>query len=141
MVSCLATAAYTMLADVWDQVSYIDEDTNERVRGWKFMKTIKCRVIPYVDGGIHGAGTGEEFSTEYDNLDYARLKSQVNLNKRQRIKNVRHARTGQVLWADEEDPGSPGTVFNVNGCTPLVNPLTGRINEYLSILSRAEVRD
>lgn len=141
MVSCLAGAAYTMKADIWDQVTTTDPETNETLRKWQFVKTIKCKVIPYTDGGIHGAGTDESFGTRYDNLDYARLKTHSPLTKRQRVRNVRNARTGELLWADEEDAGSPATVFNVDGCIPMTNPLTGRVNEYLVTLSRAEVRD
>ncbi|ASZ74889.1 hypothetical protein FDI69_gp075 [Rhodococcus phage Trina] len=139
MVSCLAAAAYTMKADVWDQVLTYDENTNETVRNWIFVKTIKCLAFPYVDGGIHGAGTKEDFREKYVNSDYARLKSMTNLTKRARITNIRNARTGQLLWSDEDTDNDPATVFNVDGCIPLINPMTGRVNEYLTMLSRAEV--
>ena len=139
MVSCLAAAGYTMKADVWGQVNSIDPSTNETVREWRFLKTIKCKVVPYTDGGIHGAGTGEKFDDLYTNQDYARLRSSQGLLKRQRITNIRNARTNVVLWADEESDDTP-TMFNVDGSIPITNPLSGGINEYLSMLSRAEVK-
>lgn len=138
--SCIAGASYTMIADVYDQIKTFDPDTRETVRDWTFSKTIKCKAIPYIDGGIYGGGTTEEFNTEYDNLDYLRLKTQIVLQKRQRISNIRHYKTKELLWADEEGSGEP-TVFNVEGCSPIINPVTGNPTEYLTKLSRAEVRE
>jgi hypothetical protein len=140
VVSCISSAAYTMLADIQKEQTGYDPNTNETIRDWITYKTIKCQVIPYLEGGIKGAGSSERFTDVYQNLDYARLKSQTNLNKRDRITNVRHSRSGQILWADEEGSNKP-TVFNVDGCAPVINPVTGNANEYLATLSRAEVSE
>ena len=130
-----------MLADVLTEKLSYDPNTNESLRDWGFDRTIKCLVIPYLDGGIKGAGTREDYARErYESADYARLKSLETLTKRDRVTNVRHYRSGLVLWADEETDNRP-TMFNVDGCSPVINPITGNANEYLSILSRAEVRD
>lgn len=139
MASCLAGVAYTMKADVFQQQITYDENTNETLTRWVFYKTIKCLVTPYLDGGIKGAGTRESFGEQYVNADYVRLKSQHILSKADQVSNIRHAKTGEILWADEEIDNKP-TNFNVDGTSPIINPLTGRPTEYLSTLSRAEVR-
>lgn len=127
-----------MLADVYSESHVFDEETNSTERKWTKNRTIKCLVYPYLGGGIRGAGSTETFDERYENLDYARMKSSTQVTKRERLTNVRNARTGVVLWVDDESDGSP-TMFNVDGCAPVVNPLTGKVNEYMATLSRAEV--
>lgn len=142
MVSCLAASQYTMLVDILDQVTVTDPETNEKKRSWIKLKTIPCYVYPYLDGGIKGAGTTEKFNDIYANSDYARIRTSTQLNKRYRLANVRSKRGGVVVFADlEVDPtGKTGTVFNVDGSSPMINDLTGRPNEFISTLSRADVR-
>lgn len=140
MVSCLAAAAYTMLADVYTESHTYDPESLETDRHWTKTRTIKCIVIPYLGGGIRGAGSTETFDDLYKNLDYARLKASTALGKRDRVTNVRNAKTGLVLWVDDESDGLP-TMFDVDGCAPIVNPLTGKPSEFLVTLSRSEVRN
>ena len=140
MASCLTGAAYTMLADVMNQTVTFDPNTNETLREWTKTKTIKCLAIPYLDGGIRGMGSYEVFAEKYNNYDYARLKSATSLSKRDRVTNIRDARSGLVLWFEEENDNS-ATVFNVDGSAPVVNPLTGRPSEWIMSLSRSEVRN
>ena len=143
MVSCLAASRYTMLADIYKQVNQIDPETNETKRGWVKEKTITCYVWPYLDGGIKGAGTTERFMGEkYESWDYARVRSSQKLIKTQRLTNVRTKRGNQLVFADlEVDPtGNTPIVFNVDGSSPMINDLTGKPNEFMSTLSRAEVR-
>lgn len=140
MVSCLAAAAYTMLADVYTESHTYDPETFETDRKWTLNRTIKCNVVPYLGGGIRGAGSTETFDETYENLDYARLKSSTALSKRERVTNVRNARSGLVLWVDDESDGLP-TMFDVDGCAPIVNPLTGTPSEYLTTLSKSEVKN
>lgn len=140
MVSCIAATAYTMLADVYSESHTYDPESFETDRKWTFNRTVKCIVVPYLGGGIRGAGSTETFDDLYKNLDYARLKSSTGLNKRERVTNVRNAKTGLVLWVDEEAEGLP-TMFDVDGCAPVINPLTGTPSEYLTTLSKSEVRN
>ena len=139
MVSCLASVKYTMIADVLDISTTIDPDTNESLRQWNKVREIRCQVYPYLEGGIRGAGSGEDFGDIYNNRDYARVKAAGPLNKRQRLTNIRDAASGIVLWIDDETTNLP-TVFNVDGAAPQINPVSGRPFEWIMTLSRAEVR-
>ena len=136
---CLPGVRYTMIADVLEESQLYDEDTGETLRTWKFLKKIKCIVYPYVEGGIRGMGSTETFAEHYKNMDFARVKTQAHLNKRQRITNVRNAKTGQIMWSEDEGDGSP-TVFSVDGSAPISHPITGNIIEWVVSLSRASVR-
>lgn len=139
MALCLNTVAYTMLADVVAETIGHDAETGETTHSWNFSKTIKCIVYPYVDGGIRGMGSTETFAEHYKNMDYARAKTKAVLSKRDRLTNVRNAKTGQVLWLEQESDFSP-TVFNVDGTAPITHPLTGNIIEWVVSMSRASVR-
>lgn len=138
MVSCLAAAAYTMLADVQELRAEIDPSTNETNRDWVTVKSVRCRVYAYFGGGTRGTGSTEVFAKDYENINDLRMKSAEPMNKRYRITNIRNAKSGQLLWVEDELEGQ-GTVFNINGSDPVTNPLTGTVVEYVSTLSRAEV--
>jgi hypothetical protein len=138
-VRTLHSASYTMLADVLDEISVTDTETNERNRTWQFSKTIKCRAVPYINTGLKSAAINERFDKNYEDIEFIRLKSTEQLNKRQRITNIR-TESGEVLWADDDSTNKP-TIFNVDGSSPAPNFFTGEASEYAARLSRAEVRD
>ena len=128
-----------MLADVMNETSVIDPETNETRRSWNVVKTIKCRAVPYINTGLKSAAINERFDKTYENVEFIRLKSTEQLNKRQRITNIRTV-NGEVLWADDDSTNMP-TIFNVDGCSPAPNFFTGEASEYSARLSRADVRN
>lgn len=101
---------------------------------------VPCLFRGIIDGGIRVAGTTERFSEIYENIDWAKMTfpANVNLTKRDRITNVRDI-SGNILWREEEIDGSPATVFEVRGITPIINPF-GRHVENMALLERAEVQ-
>ena len=135
----LHSGSYTMLADVMDETSVIDPETNETKRYWTVVKTIKCRAVPYINTGLKSAAINERFEKNYENIEYIRLKSIEQLNKRQRVTNIR-TESGEVLWADDDSTNKP-TIFNVDGSSPAPNFFTGESSEYSARLSRADVRN
>lgn len=102
--------------------------------------TIDCMARGIVDGGIRVAGTTERFGDTYENIDYVKLwvPAHVALSKRDQITNIRERRGGKVIWKNEEAEGSPPTVFNVNGVTPLFNGPFNRHVESFVLLERAD---
>lgn len=103
---------------------------------------IPCQVRGIVDGGIRVAGTTERFGTEYENVDFVKMTFGPDfvLTKRDQITNIKDARTGRVIWVEEEIDKVNGvfrpTVFNVNGVTPEPDPF-GRVVSQFALLSRA----
>jgi len=126
---------------VYSKEVIYDESSGSMETSWvKLTENVPCLVRPFVNGGIKGNGTMEKFDTEsYLSTDYVRLKTQLALTKSQRVTNIRSAQTGQVIWAEEELDEGP-TIFNVDGCAPVPNALSGAIEEFVAILSRAQTQ-
>lgn len=171
MVQCLTTTRHNLLADILKQGEHYEYDVplseqgehrvvqNERTgaieRIWVPLvndgetppKTysVKCSVNGILDGGIRVAGTTERFDKTYNNVDFAHMwyPKGIIITKRDRITNVRTARTGEVIWVEEEmdevDGAYPATVFNVLGITPVTDPF-GQWTENRALLARADLR-
>lgn len=94
-----------------------------------------------IDGGIRVSGTTERYSTVLETVDYvtATFPKNVNVTLRDRVTNIRN-NFGEVIWKEEQIPGAPATVFNVQGLTPIMDPW-GHLLEYQTLLQRAEVQD
>lgn len=109
-------------------------DVNETL----FFGTFKCMARGIISTGLRMSGTTETFGASYESEDYVRLwfPSTVTISKRDQITNIRDS-AGNVIWKEEEVPGSPPTVFNVLGVTPLPNPF-GKVLEYQAMLERAD---
>lgn len=138
MVSCLAAAAYIFKVDVMVENDVINDETGESESHWVIDDTVNAYVFPYLDGGIRGAGTNERFTEYYWNDEFLRIKTSKELSKRWRITNIRNKKTGKVIY-QEQITGAP-TVYNVSGSAPVVNPVTGGIDEWLSTMERAQVQ-
>ena len=95
-----------------------------------------------IDGGIRVAGTTERFSEIYENVDWvkATFPKGVPLTKRDRVTNIRNKRGKELIWREEELDGSPATIFNVMGVTPVLDPF-GQLVEQNVLLQRASVQD
>ena len=138
MVSCIAAAAYIFFADVLVAEDEQNEETGESESHWVFDHTVKCYVFPYLDGGIRGAGTNERYTEYYWNDEFLRIKTSLELDKSWRITNIRRRKNGKVIYQEELD-GAP-TVYNINGSAPVINPLTGNADEWLSTMERAQIQ-
>lgn len=168
-MQCLLSARYVLKADILRQSDAGDpvnlseqgewkEDqdplTGAFVRVWvpltddsdplaPTVYSIDCMANGIIDGGIRVAGTTERFEADYQSIDYVRMffGPQHVLTKRDRVTNIRNARTGQIIWMDEELDAVNGlysaTVFDVDGVTPIVNPF-GRHIENFANLKKAE---
>lgn len=134
----------------WENMQ--DHDSGEIVRVWQKnpqkdpdastgqpeLYSFKCIARGIVDGGIRVSGTTERFGEMYQNVDYIKVTfpANVKLSKRDRITNVRDA-AGNIIWREEEIKGSPPTVFNVMGVTPILDPFN-RLIESFALCERAE---
>lgn len=110
---------------------------------------IPCVVRGIIEGGVRAAGTTEDWSEIYKNVELARMFFPSNriLTKRDRVLNIRNKK-GQVLWKEEELGDSTinddvvvykSTVFEVLGVTPVIGPFGEHIENY-ALLERAEVQ-
>jgi len=108
-------------------------DVNENAT----LGTFPCIARGIVDGGIRVAGTTERFGDTYENIDFVKMwvPASISINKRDRVTNLREAKTGIVVWRNEEADGAP-TVFNVNGVTPLFDAWNRHVENFV-LLERA----
>ncbi len=138
MTSCVLTARYAFLADIWKKILTMGK-SGQMVSRWEKEKTIPCFAETIVDGGIRVAGTTERIEQKYYNIDWVKLTSTVPLRRSDRVTNIRPYNSTQAAWVEEELTGSPPTWFNSNGSAPISDPF-GRVVEYKTLLERAEVQ-
>ncbi len=162
---CLTSARYGMKADVlrqWNAVtaptvngewtSKQDPITGEITRIWTPVDTdtttagtqtfsIECdaRALTSMRAAM------EAFGQVFENLDAVIVKysSSVIISRRDRLTNIRTAKTGDVVWIEEELGPVSGefkaTVFNVSSIVPIMDPF-GRHVENMALLERADVQ-
>jgi hypothetical protein len=138
---CLTSARYNLVVDIWTNVIRQDPDSGEIRQTYEELKTgVKCQFHGVLEGGIRVAGTTERFGNIYENVDWAKMEFGPNepINKRSQIRNVRDLR-GNIIWREEEYEGSPPTVFDVQGVTPIIDGF-GRHVESVALLQRHEVQ-
>lgn len=129
---------------------WVDTVEDDNVPGTATGKiiTIPCEVKSIVSRGVNAAGTTERFSGTYENIDIVTMNFPAGaypLSKRNRITNVRDAKTNTVIWVEEEldsddDGVFPSTVFDVLGVSPITVPLLGH-TENRAILSRVDLNE
>lgn len=124
------------LVQIWIQ----DDPSTPTIEGLS-QKDVPLFAEGFYDGGIRVAGTTERFSDIYENIDFVNsvFASSTRITKRDRVTNIRNARSGEVLWKEEEMPGSPPTTFNVMGVIPVL--FLGRVVEKSVMLSRVDVQN
>ena len=168
MVVCITSVRFTMKADILRQTatgftptvegswkSEQDPLTGEIIRRWIPIDSdtgtagtqafsMSCLARGVVSGGVQSSGTTEAWGEIYENIDSVRLwfpASKI-LSKRDRITNIRHGKTGQIFWIEEELGPTAGvfkpTIFEVDGVIPLFDPF-GRHVENFAILNRADI--
>lgn len=122
-----------------DRVWAEDSDT---VTAGVQHEDFRCIARGIVDGGIRVVGTTERITPAglIQSEDYVRVQfpADVALSKRDRVYNIRSAKSGVTLWKEEEHDGAP-TVFEVLGVTPIFDPF-GQMVEQQALLQRAEVQ-
>ena len=159
---CLVSARFNMLLDVlrpasapttssgnWNYVQ--DPDSGALQHLWladdlstplinEGLIGVNCLVRGIVSPGARGSGNTQMFNAKYENIEFVKITfpASVNITKRDRITNIRDS-NGNILWIEEEANGSPATIFEVKGITPVINPF-GKHVENGGLLTRAEVQ-
>lgn len=169
-MQCLLSARYVLKADILRQSegtptvplseigewTYVqDPDTLELVPNWvpvsddvtdpdaPTVYSIPCMASGIIDGGIRVAGTTERFDQDYRSMDYVRMlfPADIILTQRDRVTNIRNAKTGQIVWRDEQvsavNAEFRATVFDVDGVTPILNPFGRHIENFANLKKSA----
>lgn len=162
-MGCLASAKLNMLLDILKVSSspeatgggswqYIQDPTTGAIeRKWVaddgtatpqtgIIKDVPCLARGILTAGIRGAADTQSFSAVYQNVEWIRVyvSADTNISKKDRVTRIRD-RAGNVAWKEEESDGTPPTIFNVMGITPIPGPF-GQIVELQVLLKRAETQ-
>jgi hypothetical protein len=126
-----------MKVSIYDAVTAQNEETGEFERSYVSVGVIRCFAAGIAASGKDVPGTFELFNRrgEYSSTDYIRIWSGSPISKQSVVSFVTDSKG--TVWA--EDDGTP-TMFDSNGSVPIVNA-SGRIVEYLTMLTRSEVQD
>lgn len=97
--------------------------------------TVPCSARGIISRAAQSGGTKEEFGDMYLGVDAVRmtLPARINISKRDRVTNIREARTGKVVWQEDGKP----VIFNVDGVVPLFDPFNKHIENFV-VLERVE---
>lgn len=165
-MGCVTTARFNMAADILSSSSQTvpadesgvwetgqDPRTGEIIRTWvpntedpntpereATLNWFPCMARGIVDGGIRMVSNTERFSDIYDDVNIVRMTYPADhiLTPRDRVTNIRGV-NGNIIWREYHLPGSPPTVFSVNGCIPILDPFGYHIENF-SLLERAEIQ-
>lgn len=164
----MTTTRFTMKADILRQSgdtsggggywnTYQDPDTGEMIRVWvegvaddpntptvdetTGRETFLCMARNVKSDGMRVNATTEDWGEIIGASDYVNIwyPPNVNISRRDRITNIRHYRTGQVYWMEEEFDVPEPTVFDVIGVEPKFDAF-GNLVEWKATLERAEVQ-
>lgn len=121
------------------QVWVKDDPSTESIEG-TVIKDVRLFAEGVLDGGLRVAGSTERFAQIYENVDWvmAVFPKDTRITKRDQVHNIRNARSGEVLWVEDEITGTPPTLFEVMGVTPVL--FLGKVIEKSVMLKRAEVQ-
>lgn len=137
-MACILSSRYVYQADIYKK-TVTKNSSGQLVSNWVFDRTIACYAETIVDGGVKSAATTEVFNMKYENVDWVKITSAQALRRSDRVTNIRHKATQQVVWKEEEIKNNPPTWFNSNGSAPINDPF-GRTVEHKTLIKRAEVQ-
>lgn len=137
LYGCVTGSRYTMSASLFSEVLTQDPDSGEFQRGYSFEEVVPCYASGIAASGKDTPGTFESYSSQgiYSATDLLRVYTANPIPKEFKVSLIKDSKG--TMW--REDDGEP-TIFDSNGSVPVVNA-KGRIVEYVSMLTRAEVQD
>lgn len=121
-----------MLADVIHQTNF-QNAAGQISRNWDYenpAKTVKNYTRSILGGGIRVVGSTERFDTDYEDVEYAKMRVPYPISKRARISNIRDEISGNLIWKRVDQDGNEyPIIFDVLGVAPVIDPF-GEIVEY-----------
>ncbi len=127
----LSYGKYNMLVDVYEEVVTL-QPSGQRLRTWDYenpIATIECLARGLPASGLRSVGSTEDWGSYFDDIEWVRIKTTAELDKRKRVGNVRTVnRWGDTTQHWLNDQGEP-EVFDVMGIMATQDPW-GQLIEY-----------
>lgn len=127
-----------MTVDVYKQDRRQDPSTGAIKREWEFYKTINCSVQTISEIGASNSANSKDLSDKYEEVARMRIKTPIQLTKRDRVLNFKN-RSGANVFNENEKIDSPSTIFEVESSSPVIDPL-GNILCYEATIQRVGVQ-
>lgn len=137
--SCLVSATYNMTADVHNLAVTQNPKSKAISKVWTKDHSITCYAFGVLTDAVSDDASGKTFRFRYEENQYIKMHTGERLSKRQRITNIRDA-SGNLIWVEDDLPGSPATVFEVQGTTVRHDPFQNFV-DYEVLLKRVEVQN
>jgi hypothetical protein len=134
---CITSAKYNSTADLLEQQVSQDSTTREIVRDWSFTKTFSCYPQSIFTDAVSDAASGKRLDKDYEEFELIKIRTQLDLQKRNRVTNIRDS-AGNVVWTEDNLERTP-TIFEVQGTTPIFDMFNTLI-EYEALLKRVEIQ-
>ena len=137
--------------------TYQDEDSGDIIRVWvegtpddpntpTVDETTGREVFPCLARNVRSDGmrvnaTTEDWGEIIGTSDYVNIwfPATVTLTRRDRVTNIRHYKTSQVFWMEEEFDTPKATTFDVIGIEPIFDAFGNHI-EWKATLERSEIQ-
>ncbi len=127
-----------MTADIFDQVTSQDTNTNEIKRSWRIINTIQCMIIPIQESGGSATSDNKLFSKEYIEELEIKMYTMEKLSKRWRVSGIKNQQR-QSVYLETDRISSPDTIFEVYASHPIFD-IFGNIQYYENHLKRTAVQ-
>lgn len=138
MYGCIQNSLFSMSAEILSQIKDQDPDTNEILRRWVVLKSIKCSVLPIKETGSSSTSDNKTFSKEYTEELEVKLHTSEQLSKRWRITNILNTDKKQ-LYREIDRVSRPSTIFEVYASHPTFD-IFGNIQYYENHIKRVSVQ-
>jgi hypothetical protein len=138
MYGCIQNSLFSMSAEILSQIKDQDPDTNEILRRWVVLKSIKCSVLPIKETGASSTSDNKTFSKEYTEELEVKLHTSEQLSKRWRITNILNSDKKQ-LYCEIDRVSKPSTIFEVYASHPTFD-IFGNIQYYENHIKRVSVQ-
>ena len=132
-------AKYAMKLDIYRVQISQDSNSGEIRRKWVYTETIPCLAKSIISTGVRSPSNDRTVDARYMVEEIIKVNTLSKLPRNAKISNVRDL-DDNVIWEEAEISGSPATIFDIVGSTPIIDGF-GQTLEYESTLQRSDIQN
>lgn len=145
MFSCLASNAYSLLADIYEPVEIQDENTGVVAKKWQFKETVACMSKSQISSGIDRNASNQISGQRIiQATESIKLRSKNSISTAYRIVEIRN--DYGPIWVEDRIINTQGgfgaggsTIFESKGSIPILDH-NGNIIEFETTISRQDIQ-
>jgi hypothetical protein len=132
-------AKYAMKLDIYRVQISQDPNSGEIRRQWAYTETLPCLAKSIISTGVRSPSNDRTIDSRYMVEEIIKVNTLSKLPRNAKISNVRDLEDN-VIWEEAEISGSPATIFEIVGSTPIIDGF-GQTLEYESTLQRSDIQN